>query len=102
MTPLQRSMDLLRDRGYQVAKVEYYNAAMKRRQDLFGVWDLLAVRPGETLAVQVTTTEHLSHRERKIAETTTVPMCREAGWSLHLHGWHKENNRWVCIEVDIS
>ena len=54
MTPTQRSLKYLREQGYTVAIVERWNAFAKIRQDLFGFIDLLAIKPGETLAVQTT------------------------------------------------
>jgi hypothetical protein len=49
-----RSTVFLREQGYIVATVEHYNAFTKRKHDLFGCIDLLAIGNGETVAVQVT------------------------------------------------
>ena len=103
--PTIRTVKLLRDRGYRVANVEKYNHITKRRTDLFGFIDVLAIREGETLAVQTTSYANVSSRIRKIESdelADALADVRAAGWGLHVHGWHKKNNRWVCREVDIS
>jgi hypothetical protein len=49
--------------------------------------DVLAVKPGETLAVQCTDDTNVSKRVAKIADHENTPRLREAGWSIHVHGW---------------
>ena len=101
-SPTQRSKALLEKEGYKVAIVERWNPHAKKRQDLFGFIDLLAIRPDETLAVQTTSYSHVSERLHKIAEHDNLPAVREAGWKIEVHGWHKKNNRWQCRRLDIS
>lgn len=103
MTPTQRSLAHLRREGYEVAIVEHWNSFIRRRQDLFGIIDLLAVREGETLGVQTTSGSNVSARVRKIAEAAITPTLRKAGWTLHVHGWRKgANGRWALRVVDVS
>ena len=54
MTPTQRSLAYLREKGYLVEIVEHWNPWVKRRKDLWGWCDLLCVKRDEVLAVQVT------------------------------------------------
>jgi hypothetical protein len=96
-----RSMALLRERGYTVATVEYYNAFTKRKHDLFGCIDLLAIGNGETVAVQVTSKGHLSERKHKIEEADAYPEMLRSGWRIVLHGWYKDGNRWQVKEVEL-
>jgi len=96
-----RSVALLRERGYQVATVEHYNAFTRRKHDLFGCIDLLAIGHGETVAVQVTSRGHLSDRRHKIEEAEAYPEMLRSGWRIVLHGWFKENNRWKLKEVEL-
>lgn len=103
MTPTQRSLKYLRDAGYRVAVVERWNAHARIRQDLFGVVDLLAIREGETLAVQTTSGSNVAARVKKISEAEALPDMRAAGWSIKVHGWRKAaNGRWQVREVDVS
>lgn len=101
MTLTGRSTALLRERGYIVATVEHYNAFTKRKHDLFGCIDLLAIGNGETVAVQVTSKPHLSERRHKIEEAEAYPEMLRSGWKVVLHGWYKEANRWQLKEVEL-
>ena len=85
-----------------VAVVEKWNPHAKIRQDLFGFVDLLAIRPGETLAVQTTSLSNMSQRVTKISESETAPKVREAGWKIEVHGWRKLKSGWEPKIVDVS
>ena len=102
MSPTQRSLKHLKAQGYRVAVVERWNPFARIRQDLFGIIDLLAVRDGETLAVQTTSAGNVSARVRKIAEADATPDIRKAGWRILVHGWRKVGNRYQLREVDVS
>lgn len=102
-SPTQRTLALLRKRGYIAAVVERWNPHARVRHDLFGIVDVLGIREGETLAVQCTSSSNVSSRVAKIADCEAVPVIRAAGWSLHVHGWRKNSKgRWECREVDCS
>ena len=103
MTPTKRSLDLLREEGYKVAIVEHWNHFAQIRQDLFGFIDLLAIKPGEVLAVQVTSVSNMSSRRNKIADHENVGPVRESGIRIELHGWAKgANGRWQVKREDLS
>ena len=101
MSLTARSTALLRERGYQVATVEHYNAFTKRKHDLFGCIDLLALGNGETVAVQVTSKSNLAARRHKVEEAEAYPEMLRSGWRVVLHWWFKENNRWQLKEVEL-
>jgi hypothetical protein len=96
-----RSKDLLTEQGYKVALVEHYNAFTKRKHDLFGCIDLLAIGNNETVAVQVTSKSNLSARKHKIEDAEAYPEMLKSGWRVVLHGWYKEGNRWHLKEVEL-
>ncbi len=101
-SPTQRSLQFLRDQGYLVAVVERWNPHARLRQDLFGWIDLLAIRDGETLAVQ-TTASAVAARVKKITEAASLPTIRKAGWRIFVHGWRKNAaGRYVLRVVDLS
>jgi hypothetical protein len=103
MTPTQRSLEALRETGYLPVVVERWNAFAKIRQDLWGWCDILAIRKGEVLAVQVTSTSNVSARIKKIQESDTIAKVRDAGIRVEVHGWAKnDKNRFICRIVDIS
>lgn len=102
MSPTQRSLEYLREQGYLVSIVERWNPFAKIRQDLWGWCDLLAIRRGEVLAVQVTASA-VSDRIKKIEASETVAKVREAGIRIEVHGWRKNSKgKYVLRIEDIS
>jgi hypothetical protein len=89
VTPTQRSLAKLRADGWTTAIVEHWNAHARIRQDLFGFIDILALRDGETLAVQATSGSSVAARVAKIAASETAPIVRKAGWRIEVWGWRK-------------
>ena len=100
MTPTARSLAHLRDQGYHVEIVEMNKRAGIKvwKQDLWGWADLLAIRRGEVLAVQVTSRSNVSARVRKITDSPLLPLVREAGIRVLVQGWDGPQLR----EVDLS
>jgi len=102
MTPTQRSLAALRELGYLVEVVEKWNSFTRTRKDLWGWADLLAIRRGEVLAVQVTS-EGVANRVKKVTDSETIARVREAGVRVEVHGWRKNSKgRYVQRVVDLS
>jgi hypothetical protein len=102
LSPTQRSLAYLREQGYRVAIVEHWNPHARIRQDLWGWCDLLAIRKNEVLAVQVTASG-VAARIKKIQESDTIGMVRDAGIRVEVHGWRKNSKgRYVLRIEDIS
>jgi carbonic anhydrase len=102
-SPTQRSKAYLESEGYTVAITEHWNQWARRRVDLFGFVDLLAIRQNETLAVQTTSGSNVSARVKKIAEHENVAAVRAAGWRIVCHGWRKNSKgRYILREIDCS
>jgi hypothetical protein len=53
-SPTKRTLAKLRKEGYLCAIVEKFNRFAGIRQDLFGFIDILAIREGEIIGVQTT------------------------------------------------
>jgi len=87
MTLTLRTTKHLRQQGYMVATVETYNYFTKRKHDLFGCIDLLAIGNGETLAIQVTSKSNMSSRIHKIEDSEALPEMLRSGWRVLVHGW---------------
>lgn len=87
-TPTQRSLDLMKRRGYVCAVVEKWNAHARIRQDLFGFIDLLCVRGQEVVGVQTTSGSGDVARIRKIMEHENFPLVGQA-IRVVVHGWRK-------------
>jgi hypothetical protein len=102
MTPTQLTLRKLRADGWLAEVVERWVPGANIRKDLFGFVDILALRDGETLAVQATSYTNISARVNKIASLDAVADVRRANWSIWVIGWRKVNNRWVEKIVDCS
>jgi len=101
-SPTQRSLEYLRNLGYHCEIVEKWNSFTKQRKDLWGWCDILAIRKDEVLAVQVTASA-VADRIKKIQESTTVALVRDAGIRIEVHGWRKNSKgRYVIRVEDIS
>ena len=102
MSPTQRTLAALRKAGYRAAVVERWNPHARIRQDLFGVVDVLAIRAGETLAVQACSSR-VADRVRKLADSEALPDMRAAGWRVEVWGWTKRaNGRFARRVVDVT
>lgn len=102
-SPTQRSLAHLRKAGYLAQVVEKWIPQVKRRVDLFGFIDIVAIRDDEIVGVQATSDDHVSHRVTKIAEHDNVGPVRKAGIRILVHGWRKNaKGRWQLREVDCS
>jgi hypothetical protein len=88
-TPAQRSRRYLTEQGYLVETVEVWLPHAKRRKDLLGCGDLLAVKAGEPpLLVQVTTTDHQADRLAKALVAPGLRRWLETGrTAFAVHGW---------------
>lgn len=85
-----------------VETVERFNSFTKRRHDLFGIIDILAVSDNEILMVQTTSKSNMRSRVIKIEDSDALPVLRKAEISIHVHGWYKENGRWRVKIIDLS
>lgn len=101
-SPTQRSLAEMRGRGYDCAVVEHWNPHVGIRQDMFGVWDIVCLKPGAIVFLQCTTDDHIAHRVAKITEHDLIDTFRKCGARLLVQGWKKRAGRWQVREVDLS
>jgi hypothetical protein len=96
-SPTQRALEIARGHGYQAAVTEHWNPHARIRQDLFGFCDILAVAPGETLAIQATSANMVSDRVDKLtADPKVAPLvwdCLRAGWRIEVWGLRSKADR---------
>jgi len=98
-----RTVHRLREEGWDLVEVvEHYNAFTKRKHDLFGIIDVLAIGDRGILMVQVTSRGNMSSRIKKIADSEAIHHLRDADIMIHVHGWDKHEGRWRCKVTDIS
>ena len=109
MTPTQRTLATLRADGYTAEVVERWNPYARVRHDLFGIVDILAIREGETLAVQTTAGSGVSARIAKLTASPALALLATAGWRVQVHGWRRVKlkrggraTRWDCRIVEMG
>ena len=119
-SPTQRSLKVMRERGYLTEVVERWIPGANIRKDLFGFIDILAIAPLSTVegdlvvAVQSTSGSNVAARIKKITEHENLAAVRKAGIRILVHGWTKRRKRlksgklakrameWQLREVDVS
>jgi hypothetical protein len=102
-SPTQLSLAWLKKEGYLAEVVERWIPGANMSVKTSGVGaDIVAIRDGETVAVQCTSWDNISSRCKKIAESDTVGPVRKAGWNIWVVGWKKKDNRWVHKLIDCS
>ena len=101
-SPTQRSLKLMRDRGYLCEVTERWNPFAKIRQDLYNFVDVLCIKEGETVAVQTTSYGNISARVKKISGLDSSAIVKLAGWRIIVQGWRKDKaGKWVVREVEL-
>ncbi len=89
LSPMRKSLAYMRDLGFHVEIVEHYVYHAKVKRDLWGLFDLLAVGAGKTIAVQTTSRGNMYQRKSKILGNPIHLVLKEAGWILEIHGWDR-------------
>jgi len=95
LSPTQRTLRALRDRGLVCAIVEKFNqyaGQFGRREDLFGIIDIIALDPERgVIGIQACGSDFAGHK-RKILEEKyqeTSDWLNTPGTSLELWSWRK-------------
>ena len=85
MSPTSRTTKKLREEGYLVEIVERYNSFSRKRHDLLGLFDVIALKNDQLIGIQITTESNNSARYRKMTDE-----------SSHLKPWLMTNNEaWI-------
>ena len=84
------TLNALRELGYTAQVVERYDHYTRRRYDLFGCIDMIAIKPGVVLAVQSTGTDFAGHMKKLTGpRRDQVKAWLETGQPFLLIGWRK-------------
>ena len=93
MSPTERSLKLLKDYGFLVHKVEYWNSFAQLRIDLFGCIDLVAVRNpdmgliGRIVGIQACSYGDISKRRAKSQDYPAIRSWVLSGGEFIVIGW---------------
>lgn len=101
MSPTQRALADCKKLGWIVQVVEHWNAFARRRVDLFGIIDLIALDGGAgPLAIQVTASgSHSARRQKALGEPRLVAWLRSGArfevWSYGKKGARGKRKLWT-------
>jgi carbonic anhydrase len=101
-TTTPHSKRLLESEGYLVDTVERWIPGANIRKDLYGFLDILAIREGEVLGVQVTSHTNIASRINKISLHPNLAAVRKAGLRIEVHGWKNTKGKWSVRREDLS
>lgn len=88
----QRSLTLMRRRGYICDIAERRVPRVNITKDLFGFADIVCIREdGDIIFVQTTVYSHFAERVRKCQNFKGYPWV-----NIEVHGWHKKEGTWWC------
>lgn len=88
-SPTARSLKALRDMGYVAEVVERFNSFTKRRTDLIGCVDILAIGHGSFVGVQACAGASHAARMDKMRAEPRAAVWLEAGGILEVWSWSK-------------
>ena len=88
----QRTLALLKKEGWTVGIVERWIAFAKKRIDLFGIIDIVAIRPGVIFGVQSCGEAVADHVTKALAEPKLAEWLA-AGGEFMIIGWTKKGPR---------
>lgn len=106
-SPTQRSLAECKRRGWPVQVVERWNSFAKRRIDLFGVIDLVAITPTGILGIQACAgSSHSARLAKVVAEPRTTQWlaagARLAVWSWAKRGAKGKRKQWSLREQELE
>lgn len=99
---VKKTFEALEKQGCFPAVTETFNFFSKRKNDLYTIFDLVAIDPNTTgiTGYQVTSRTNISTRRHKIKESSIYQPWLAAGNKIYVYGWFKNaSKRWdVKIE----
>lgn len=102
MSPTQRALAECRRRGWEAQVVERWVPQARRRVDLFGAIDIVALTPEGILGIQVTSGSNHSQRRTKALGLPAIELWRAharfAVWSYSRRGAAGKRKLWALRE----
>lgn len=92
LTPTQKSLEFYRKQLYTCQVVEHFNSFARKRIDLFGFIDIVAIKEGETgvLGIQTTSKNNMNARILKIKREPIAKVWLLAGNKILVDGWERD------------
>jgi len=89
VSPTRRTLAWLRSLGYTADVVEQTLPRCFIKRDLFGCFDIVAVKVGAPILAVQTTSTRTAERTVKIEESAPARDWLAAGGAIEVHGWVK-------------
>lgn len=103
VSPNARTLKLYRDMGYLADVVERYDHHAQRLHDFLGMFDIIALRPGETVGLQPTTDAHVAARIKKIRSSPLYAAWLKTGARIRVVGWGvRADGKWRPHEIELT
>src|SRR3989344_8614522 len=94
ISPTQRTLKVLREKEGAIAQVvERWNSFAKIRIDLFGFIDIVALRGGDIVGIQVTSGSNHTARVKKIRDNPISVRWILADGIIEVRSWSKKGKR---------
>ncbi|MEK9724415.1 MAG: hypothetical protein VW405_13165 [Rhodospirillaceae bacterium] len=87
--PTQRTLEECRRLGWVAGVVEKWIPQTRRRADLWGWCDVVALSPGALVFIQCTSGSNHASRAQKVAEWAHLPDLERAGGRAEVWSWAK-------------
>ena len=96
MSPMERTLAVLKHYGISSWKAEHYNPFIKIRQDTFGFIDRIALYDEGICGIQVCgkSGDGFAGHDRKILDNKYAPRWLESGGLIELWAWRKLKGGW--------
>lgn len=103
-SPTRRTLVRLRSLGWTADVTERWIPKAKKRKDLFGFIDVVAIRADKAgvLGIQCTT---VSNQAARLTKLLAIPATRTwllAGNRVQVWGWKKRSGRWEVTKRDVQ
>lgn len=108
--PTARTLERLKQLGFDAGVVERFNPFSKRKHDLFGFCDIVAIREGVgTILIQTTSGNggNRSSRRKKIFSEPRAAIAARCGNRIEVWSWAKRGPRgkrklWTLNREDLT
>lgn len=104
MSPMSRTLKLMRERGYYTNIVERTIPYRFIKVDLYNWIDAVSVRMNDhgVMGIQVTSGSNFSARLKKAKGNGALLAWLTSGGRLVLHGWRKLKGKWEVRERELT
>ena len=81
--------------GYTIDKVDCWNAYSGKTKDLFSVFDMVAVKEGEVVFIQICGKDFQPHVGKMKASPVVSMLSKMENITVMLIGWRKLKGKWT-------